>query len=426
MTFIPAGRAFQGSFSLGGDKSISHRLVLLSIINQGSFIIENLSQCRDVQTSLKIFRQLGGKVRELSENCLELSGPGRCHAGQTLDCENSGTTARLLCGILAGMPGWFKLTGDDSLQKRPMQRVCEPLSKMGAEFSGNQLPFFVHGKSALVPLVYESPTASAQVKSAIILAGSYAQGTTILQEPFPSRDHTERLLQRLGAAIEFEPGRVMLKGPWQPKVDCQFKIPGDISSAAFVIAAAILIPGAKITCQDVLLNPGRTAFLNCLKRMGAKVDWQVESDEFEPIGQIRAEFSPGLQAIDICAEEIPALIDELPVLSAVMARAAGVSTVSGAEELRVKESDRISALCSCFKQLGIVINEKNDGYSIKGQKETFFEGTVDPGQDHRIAATMLVMALTAKHGFRIGNLDCIDISFPEFRRILSAFSATQA
>lgn len=425
MSFIPTGQAFQGSFSFGGDKSISHRLVLLSIINQGSFIIENLSQCKDVQTSLKIFRQLGGKVRKLSENCLELSGPGRCNDVQTLDCKNSGTTARLLCGILAGMPGEFRLNGDESLQRRPMQRVSLPLSQMGAEFSSDYLPLTVKGKKNLLPIAYSTPIASAQVKSSIILAGCHARGITTIHEPLPSRDHTERLLKKLGAPIEIKPDQITIKGPWQPEISCKFRVPGDVSSAAFAIAAAILIPGSKVVCKDVLLNPRRTAFLSCLQKMGAKVNWQIENNEFEPIGEIRAEFSPSLQAIDIRAEEIPSLIDELPILSTIMARASGVSTVSGAQELRVKESDRISTLCSCFKQLGIVINEKQDGFSIKGQKEILFKGTVNSKKDHRIAATMLVMALTSKDGFRINNLDCIDISFPEFRQILKAFSATQ-
>ncbi len=426
MTFIPAGRAFQGTFRFGGDKSLSHRLVLLSILNRGSFKVENLSRCNDVRTSLKILRQLGGQVQELADDIFELSGPAGNYCNSILDCENSGTTARLLCGILAGMPGEFRLNGDESLQKRPMRRISLPLSKMGAEFSGDRLPFTIHGKRNLLPIVYSSPTASAQVKSAIIFAGCYAHGITTLHEPLPSRDHTERLLKKLGAPIEMEPGRVSIKGPWQPEISGNFRVPGDISSAAFVIAAAILIPGSRVVCQDVLLNPGRTAFLRCLQAMGARLDWQIESDDFEPVGQIIAEFSPELKAIDIGAEMIPALIDELPVLSAIMARASGVSNVSGAEELRVKESDRISAVCSCLRRLGIEVGEKEDGYSITGQKEFCFEGTVDPGRDHRIAATMLVMALTAKKGFNITDLDCIDISYPEFRDFLSAFADMQA
>lgn len=426
MTFVAPGHGYCGAIEFGGDKSLSHRLVLFSLLNSGTFCLENLSACDDVATSLEIFRRAGGHEKRLADGKIELSGPARLNDAEAeFFCGNSGTSARLLCGILAGQPYEFRLSGDESLQKRPMARIIKPLSEMGATFSGTDhcLPLTITGCRNLKPIVYSSPVASAQVKSAILLAATQAEGLTVISEPFPSRDHTERLLTVLGADIRHDSSKILFNGPFRCRQQREFKIPGDISSAAFVIVAALLLPGSRIVCRDVLLNPGRIGFLHKLRQMGAKIDWQIKSNDFEPAGDIEVEYTTDLKRITIQPDEIAGLIDELPVLAAAMAMAEGVSTVSGAGELRVKETDRIHQICRCFSEIGIEAREKEDGYEITGQKNILGsrESLISTGEDHRIAATMLILGLSSKKGVAIDNIDCIKISFPEYAKAFAGF-----
>ncbi|MFZ5951166.1 MAG: 3-phosphoshikimate 1-carboxyvinyltransferase, partial [Candidatus Rifleibacteriota bacterium] len=254
-------------------------------------------------------------------------------------------------------------------------------------------------------------------KTAILLAATRANGLTTIDEPLQSRDHSEILLRKLGAEITTEAGRITIKGPFVSNGDFSFKVPGDISSAAFVIVAAMLLPGSKVEISNVLLNPGRTAFLNKLRQMGARLNWEVESSEFELAGTIKVAYSPNLKAIDIQSHEVPGLIDELPVLAAAMAFADGVSSVRGATELRVKESDRISSICSLLKNIGVTAEELDDGFYITGPARIKNCFAVNPGGDHRIAATMAVLAMASNQGLLITDHECIKISFPDFSQI---------
>ncbi len=426
MKLFRPGRGWQGAISLGGDKSISHRLLLFALQHHGRFIIENISQCDDVKTSLKIFEQAGGRIETLPDKRLCLESPAEISdlRRSEIFCGNSGTTARLLCGILAGLPFSFRLTGDESLSRRPMRRVIEPLEKMGAGFSCNdgRLPLTITGSAKLDPISHNLQVASAQVKSAILLAATRAEGLTTIEEPLQSRNHSEILLRELGAEITADAGRITLRGPFNSAGDFSFKVPGDTSSAAFIVAAATLLPGSKIEINNVLLNPQRIAFLHKLKQMGAQLNWKVESSEFEESGTIHAGFSPDLKAVNIEGHEVPGLIDELPVLAAVMAFAIGTSSVRGAAQLRIKESDRISSICRLLKQIGVAVEELEDGYCITGPAKITKRHTVEPAGDHRIAATMAVMALASEQGMLIANHQCVKISFPEFSDFFQTFS----
>jgi 3-phosphoshikimate 1-carboxyvinyltransferase len=412
----------KGTISLAGDKSISHRLLLLSLIHRGKFLIENLSNCRDVETSRKIIQQLGCRVSKEPSGLLKAEGIARKVSAEThlLNCENSGTTARLLCGILAGIPGQFVLQGDSSLSGRPMNRLVLPLSLMGAEISSTngKLPIKIKGQSALKTISAVENKGSAQVKSALLFASTAARGKSTIFQPRPSRDHSERILQHLGARINCNKTLNILEGPFNSSSDFYFKVPGDISSAAFLIVAAILLPGSKITIENVLTNPGRIEFIEVLKKMGANICIKNIQEDFEPSATVTAVYSPQLHATSLKANQIPFLIDELPILSIAMAFAKGVSSVDGAEELRHKESDRIGAICQALSQAGIIIDEKEDGYQIKGCKSITGGQTLKSASDHRIAAALSILALKSKKGFNIENLDCISISFPDFFSIL--------
>lgn len=418
MTFLAPRKGLNGTFHIGGDKSVSHRLILLALHHHGSFLIENPGRGEDVKTSLAIFRKLGGRVEYLEEDKIRLIGPDSFSSQDLteLDCANSGTTARLLCGLLAGCEGNFRLFGDESLEKRPMQRVIEPLTMMGANFQSTAgfLPLTIKGKSGLTPVHYLNRQTSAQVKSAILFAAMAATGTTCYQEPFASRNHSENILKFLGAPIDAQPKRITMRGPFTSSGDYFFSIPGDVSSAAFLVVAAIILEDSKICISNVLLNKTRTAFLQKLKTMGAAVSWKVNRNDFEPCGCIFAETSRNLRAISINANEVASLIDELPALAVAMAFADGTSTLSGASELRIKESDRIRSICREFTKAGVKIEEAVDGFSITGPNQIHGGIIADCDEDHRIAASLAIMAMASHEGFSIRKLGCIRISFPEF------------
>ncbi|MDN5280155.1 MAG: 3-phosphoshikimate 1-carboxyvinyltransferase [Clostridiales bacterium] len=428
MSLIGPGKGFKGSISLAGDKSISHRLILFSLLHHGSFKLRNLSACDDVKTSLAAIKTLGATIDRDNTEEITIRGPDKKTAAESVEifCGNSGTTARLLSGILAGLPGRFVLTGDNSLSQRPMQRIADPLSMMGAEIktTKSKLPIEIIGQSRLNPITYQMPVASAQVKSAILVAATRAAGTTTISEPSPSRDHSEILLAHLGAKLQCKDNQISLDGPFLSRGDYCFNIPADVSSAAFFVVAALLIPQSEISIENVLLNPTRTHFLQVLKRMGANIQTSITANNFELTGTIKAAYSPKLQSTDILPEEVPALIDEIPAISTAMAFAKGVSTIKGAQELRVKESDRIKVLCEAFRACGIKVEENDEGYSITGTEEISSEHRLKTYSDHRMAAAFSILALKSKSGIFVEDLDSVKISFPEFFSIfLPCFNA---
>ena len=394
-----------------GDKSIAHRLVLISLILNKKILIKNLPQGQDVLTSLSIIKQLGCKVtNENQDFIIDGTHIPTYPAPITLNCRNSGTTARLLCGILANLKGNFKLIGDESLSKRPMNRVTKPLSEMmGIDITSTNghLPVFISATETSKSIKFNNITGSAQVKSAILFAGIAANGITEVIEKIPSRDHTERLLKYINTL---------------PKGNClEFNIPGDISSAAYFIVDAI-INRQNIIIKNILLNPTRIGFIRVLKRMGAKISETVLSDQWEPVGNI--EINPcNLAATNIMPEEIPSLIDELPILAVAMCFARGKSTVTGAEELRVKESDRISCLISQLKAVGVECSEQQDGYTISGYTN-FKDAELDSFGDHRLAMSFAILAKNADSKISLKNSDSVAISFPDFFQKLSSTALT--
>lgn len=440
MLILPADKVC-GTIRLPGDKSISHRIVLLSLLNQGIIKVSELSDCEDVQTSLKIVSQLGVEIKR-NHNQTILDSRKMMPANDDLlqiDCGNSGTTTRLLSGILCRRPGIFRLTGDDSLSHRPMRRIIEPLIEMGAEIvseNTDRLPLVIKGIGALSPISFNNSLSSAQVKSAILFAATGAAGKTTVREDIPSRDHTERLLQKAGMPLHSDsfshPAElndskysstknrsqiITLEGPCNLCHDFDFAVPGDISSAAFFITAAAIIPGSYLVIENILLNPGRTGFINVLQRMGADISISVSLNDWEPRGKIEVR-GAGLCATSIQAEEIPGLIDELPVLAAAMAFAEGESFVSGANELRHKESDRISSLVKMLQTAGIRCDERPDGYSISGPATVKNQPELDPASDHRLAMTAAVIGLKSDNGIILKQPESVSISFPGFFQTL--------
>ena len=398
-----------------GDKSIAHRLVLLSLLLNKKIQIENLHNSKDVLTSLNIVEKLGVEVIRSDNNKSDVTLIGlnkRLFEDEiTLNCANSGTTARLLCGILANLKGRFKLVGDESLSKRPMERVVRPLADlMGVNIrsTDGHLPIYIEANGKTKAADFFNQTGSAQVKSAVLFAGLAAEGETVVREQFLSRDHTERLLDYLLFTQQYG---------GQPACSTLFYselklcIPGDISSAAYFIVLS-LITRKSLKIENLLLNPTRIGFLNVLKRMGADIEVQIKEDIWEPIGDIIVK-GGNLSASDITLEEIPSLIDELPILAVAMAFAKGKSRVSGASELRVKESDRISCLISQLKKAGVDCSEYEDGFEITGVNK-IISSELDSFNDHRLAMSFAVLARASGVDIKVIGRDSVDISFPEF------------
>ncbi len=418
--FLEPARQVAGSLIFPGDKSISHRLVLISLLLDGSLELANLSDCADVATSLELVAKLGVEVLH-DKNAVRLQNRRQAVKDfltpVELDCGNSGTTARLLAGILAGQPGSYLLTGDASLSRRPMLRVVEPLRQMGAKIEcadAGTLPVRISGRQTLTPTTFFNRHSSAQVKSALLFAGLQAAGSTIIEEPFASRDHTERLLKFLGADIGRNGDRIHFNGPFKPAGAFSFTVPGDVSSAAFFAVAAAIFPGSRIELKNILLNPCRTGFFNVLKKMGTGISFSEQSEtQQEPVGT--AIITGGdLHGVEIAAAEIPFLIDELPALAVAMAFADGPSLVTGASELRRKESDRIDSLISQLQKAGVKCRELPDGFYIEGKCSVTEATEVDPAGDHRLAMTFAILACRSRNGLFIKNPDCVNISFPDF------------
>jgi 3-phosphoshikimate 1-carboxyvinyltransferase len=402
-----------------GDKSISHRALILGALAEGTTLVRGLAPGGDCRSTLACLAALGVTVRELDTALAPaVAVDGRGLGGlrqpaEALDAGNSGTTARLLMGVLAGHAFAATLSGDPSLSRRPMRRVTDPLALMGARIvtSDGCLPATVTG-GRLHGITYDMPVPSAQVKSAILLAGLHAEGATTVVEPVPTRDHTERALATFGAAVATAGGgRVMVTGG-QALRSADLTVPGDLSSAAFWAAAAAGISGAAVTIDGVGLNPTRTSFLGVLERMGAAVAADpVDSGAGEPSGTLTVRHQ-SLRPIEILPADVPGLIDELPALAA-LATHGGELRVTGARELRLKESDRIAALAAGLRALGADFEEYEDGFHVRGGRP-LAGGEADAAGDHRLAMAFAVAALGARRECLIRGADAVAVSYPGF------------
>jgi len=403
-----------GTFAPPGDKSISHRLALFSLLGRGRMEVSNFSPCADAAASLAAARLLGAELEEGGETLTITGAEGRVAPQAEIDCANSGTTIRLLMGLLAGVAGRHVLHGDKSLHRRPMERVARPLRLMGAgvETNGGTPPVTVRG-GALRGIDYRLPMASAQLKTALLLAGLQARGRTRLAEPGPSRDHTENLFQAWGARLTRE-GPVLELEPSGLDLPARFRVPGDASSAAFFIIAAAIIPGSRVEAENVLLNPTRTGFLQVLRRMGARVEVSREGEEPEPWGRIRVSHGPGLKGCRIQGRELPLLLDEVPILALAASQASGRTIFEEAGELRHKESDRLTAVATQLRALGGRVVIKGDDLIVQGPTRLQPAEELDSFGDHRMAMTLRLAALLAGGEPRIKGEESAAVSYPGF------------
>jgi len=412
--------SLHGSLSLPGDKSISHRALMFAAIAADPSTIKNIGTGADVEATRNCLEQCGIKFN-WENNILSISGSLE-NPDKPLNCQNSGTTARLITGFLAGQKISANLIGDASLSKRPMNRIINPMEKMGAIISreSENLPLEIVS-SELHGIDYTPPIASAQVKSCVLLAGLGAKGRTIISEIHPTRDHTEIMLKELGANIKVVEGKIILDPSKSVLSGFDIDIPADPSTAAFYAAAAAAVKGSRIVIKNCLLNPRRVSFFNLLIKMGAKVSFVNQAIRFGEItGDILVE-SGTLKALIINKEEIPSCIDELPILAILATQAIGVTTVTGAEELRVKESDRIKAICNNLINMGADVEELPDGFQILGPT-TLSSATIRTFNDHRIAMAFSIAGLISNVPTQLDDADCIDVSFPEFFTVLKQIS----
>jgi 3-phosphoshikimate 1-carboxyvinyltransferase len=406
-----------------GDKSISHRAAILGAMARGETRIRGFSSAADCASTLACLRSLGVAV-ERDGDGVRIAGRGTESwraSEEPLDAGNSGSTLRMLAGALAGRPFRSVLTGDESLRRRPVERVATPLRAMGAQASSTEgrPPLVIEG-GRLFGITWELEVASAQVKTAVLLAGLQAEGTTTVREGQPSRDHTERMLRAFGVPVEQDGGAVSVHGGAVLEA-AAVDVPGDASSAAFLIVAALVLPSSEVRIDDVLLNPGRTGFLDVLRSMGARIETGLVTESPEPVGWIVARTSE-LRGTTVGGDVVPALIDEVPALAVAAAHAEGTTTITGAGELRVKESDRIAALVENLRRLGARADELPDGLVVEG-KAALRGGDVRSFGDHRIAMAMAIAALSAKGGTTIEDAECASVSFPEFWDVLGRGAA---
>ncbi len=421
-TITPATRV-QGRLTVPGDKSISHRYALLAALAEGRSELSNYAPGADCQSTLACLSGLGIDITR-SGNTVTIEGRGLRRFDPPpapLDAGNSGTTMRMLAGILAAQPFTSTIVGDGSLSRRPMRRVMEPLGLMGARIDAvdGHAPLTIHG-TTLHPIAYAPTVPSAQVKSAVILAGLHTEGTTSVTEPAQTRDHTERALDAFGFRVRVDGLTVSVEGGQRGRGQV-LPVPGDFSSAAFWMVAAASLPGSSVTIEQVGLNPSRTALIDILRRFGARVEVQPTSTAAgEPLGTIIVT-GDRLGSIEIAPEEVPGLIDELPAIGALAANG-GQVTVRGAAELRVKESDRIATLVAGFRNLGIAADEHPDGYSVHGTGAPS-GGVADAAGDHRMAMAFAVAALAAKGPSHIQGADSVVISYPGFFETLQRLVA---
>ena len=413
----------RGDFEIPADKSITHRAFMFASLTNGIVKVNNFSNGQDCKSTLQIVRDLGCKVTQLTPKTVEIDAKnGYANmAYKKLDCGNSGTTMRLMSGILAGKGLNCELFGDESLSKRPMKRVIVPLEQMGAKISHNDFkaPLVFEG-SKLNAIDYKSPLSSAQVKSCILLAGLFANGTTTVEEPYKSRNHTELMLEYLGANIKVDGNKVSIsKSDLIPK---DIDVAGDISSAAFFICAALIVPNSDITIKNVGINPTRTGILDVVKEMGADIEILNEKElSGEPVADLRIKYS-NLQGTTIQGSIIPRLIDELPVIAVLATQAQGTTIVKDAQDLRNKEADRIKCLVSELTKMGIKIEETPDGFIINGKQIINGDCEVEVFHDHRLAMSFYVAGLISKKPVKIKDFQWVDISFPEFLGIMKGLN----
>ncbi|MFC1562484.1 3-phosphoshikimate 1-carboxyvinyltransferase [candidate division KSB1 bacterium] len=410
-----------GEIAVPGDKSISIRSVIFGSIAEGDSFIKGLGTGGDIQSAVKCLKQLGVSFEE-KEGLVKISGKGLyglSKPASIIDVGNSGTTLRLMSGVLAGQKFESVITGDDSIQSRPMKRITAPLKMMGAEIKGrdndNYAPLSIIGKK-LNSIKYVSPIASAQVKSSIMLAGLYAEGVTRISEPYKSRDHTERMMEYMGVRLNIDENRVSIEGGQSLK-GREIFIPGDVSSAAFLIAAALVVNKSEILLKDVGINPARTGILDVLKRMGGNIDIQnIREKNSEPVADIVVKSSE-LKGVEISGEIIPRIIDEIPILAVVSALSDGETVIKDAAELRVKETDRIKSVVVNLKKMGAYAEEREDGMIIRGENK--LKGAeLESFGDHRIAISFAVAGLAAEGDTIIKDSEWAEISFPGFFDLL--------
>ncbi|MDP2872606.1 MAG: 3-phosphoshikimate 1-carboxyvinyltransferase [Bacillota bacterium] len=433
------GKPLIGEISPPGDKSISHRALLLAALASGPGRLVGLAPGRDVAATARCLRALGVVIRPdrprgatIVRGRLDgdtLSGPALREPQQILDCGNAGTTMRLLLGTLAGQALFAVLTGDRSLRRRPMGRVTGPLAEMGASFSGRDggrlAPIAVRG-GRLHPAAHRIPVASAQVKSAILLAGLFAEGATSVAEPAPSRDHTERMLLAMGAEVRrISATEASVSGPAMLS-PLELTVPGDPSSAAFIAAASLLVPGSSVHIRGVSLNPGRMGFFELLRRAGAGLSWEQTGVACgEPVGDIEARAS-AWGPLTVRPPEVPSMLDELPLVALLAARADGRSEISGAAELRTKESDRLAGVASGLRALGVTLEERPDGLIIEGPSRlTSPVAPLPSAGDHRLAMTWAVAGLACRGNLRVAGMDSAAVSYPGFLDDIAALTGVR-
>ena len=417
----PAFKPLRGTLTVSGDKSISHRAVMLGSLATGTTEIESFLPGEDCLSTIRCFRSMGVQIEQ---NGSSVKVFGRGLRGLTapagiLDCGNSGTTTRLLSGVLAAQHFNSVLSGDASIQRRPMKRIMIPLRAMGADItsvSGNDCaPLSVHGKQ-LYGIHFNSPIASAQVKSAVLLAGLYASGQTTVTEPALSRDHTERMLRSFGAKVltgNFEDRPSVTVTETQNLYGTEISVPGDISSAAFFLVGASIVPGSEVVLRNVGINPTRDGVISALRAMGAKIEvLEVRNEDSEPAADLLVRYAP-LHGTEIGGALIPRLIDELPVLAAAAAVAEGRTVIRDAAELKVKESNRIRTMAEGLSRLGAQVAETEDGLIIDGGA-ALHGGAVESYSDHRIAMSFAILSLVTDGEVRISDPDCVNISAPTF------------
>ena len=403
----------EGEIDLPGDKSISHRSLMISALSQGVSRISNLSNGNDLISTVNCLKACGIKIKHHDEDVV-VGGGKFSNPHSVLDCGNSGTTVRLLMGLLVGQGISATFTGDRSLSKRPMFRIIKPLELMGAKIEHNdgRLPIKINSKT-LKGIQYSSTIASAQIKSSIILAGLGSKGTTAYTEPFKSRDHTEIMLKNLGSNISTQGLMTTLKPLTKPLKSMQIKIPGDPSSAAFFAGAVALIPDSRITINNLLNNPTRKAFFLVLKEMGVGINYINERiNDGENVADLEVYFRK-INSAKILEQNIPNIIDEIPILAILATQAEGRTVIKGAKELRYKECDRIYAICSNLKKMNANIQELDDGFIIEGPSK-LIGARVDTYDDHRIAMAFFIAGLISEEPIILDNQDCVSISFPKF------------
>ncbi|MDR6224490.1 3-phosphoshikimate 1-carboxyvinyltransferase [Desmospora profundinema] len=422
LTIQPAD-SLRGDVTVPGDKSISHRAVMFGAVARGTTRVEGFLPGADCLSTISCFRRMGVAIEQESETVVTVHGrgwEGLTEPESFLDVGNSGTTIRLMLGILAGLPFYSAVIGDESIARRPMDRVVDPLRQMGAWIEGRKngsfTPLGIRGGN-LEGVEHVSPVASAQVKSCLLLAGLQADGVTRIREPHRSRDHTERMLPAFGVELTREEGGVSLRGGQQLS-GRDVRVPGDISSAAFLIAAALIVPGSRVTIRNVGLNPTRTGILDTFREMGGAVEVE-ETGEWtgEPVGDITVTAS-SLRGVEVKGDRIPRLIDEIPILAVVATQADGPTVIRDAAELKVKETNRISVTAQELRRLGAVVEETPDGLIIKGRTPLTGD-RCDSHGDHRIGMAAAVAGLIADGGVSVSRAGAIDVSFPGFFETLN-------